>query len=107
MNQDEEAKQEFREKIDNPNYSEPVDRLDRQREKDMEQARTMRGEYAEKWFLLLLFQLVIVNFVVLLLAKDCYLDQWTIRAFFSATIVECFGIAWLVMRYLFPTDKSK
>ena len=67
--------------------------------------RRLRLGYAVVIITLLTLQLIFVAVVVFLLGLGVMaLDRWVATTEVSGTLAEVSGLAWLVVRYLFPAD---
>lgn len=80
----------------------PFSDLVEQEVKDKKAERKLRERFANDWFWVAIVQLIVVNLVFIAWAYYRGMDVWTLRAFLGATILEVFGILWVVTRYLFP-----
>ena len=82
--------------------SSPQEDLFKEDIEDRKQDRKLRKSYANKWFWVVLSQLLVVNVVFAIMAVRSGLDSWTLRIFLGATLAECFGVIVIITRYLFP-----
>ena len=106
----EEAKSSIRDLIENAlKKSEPLEELHQRRVlgverklqeeiEDLKTDRELRKEYASKWFLAVIAQLAIVDviFAFVVFHCRCDLDAWTLRIFLLDTIIQAFGIVFII-----------
>lgn len=86
---------------------EKLEPLDRETIEDRKQDRELRRDYAQRWFWVVLGQLVLVNLMFAYLLILGNVDSTTLHIFFGATIAETFGIVAIITRSLFPTNKRQ
>jgi hypothetical protein len=87
--------------------SDQEDLLTAEKIEDIRQDRRLRKSYANKWFWVLLGQLIIVNVIFGYLIITRQADNWTFRIYISATLLETFGVIYFITQSLFPRGKSK
>lgn len=89
-----------------------LENLDEQRQlsdlSDKAQLRKLRGEWAEKWFWVIVGQLMITHYAFMYHLLVHPVDPITLRIFLSTTLVETFGVILIITRWIFkPADKQE
>jgi hypothetical protein len=82
------------------------DNLEKQNILDRKQDRELKKTWAERWFWVMLIQLVLVNGLFVATFFMSGLNEVTLRIFLGATVLEVFGVVGIITRNLFPRKNS-
>ena len=92
-----------------PEAVDTYDRIQQIQSREAQQSgeRKLRHWYAIAIIALLTLQLLFIGAIVFLLGFGIItLDRWVATTLIAATLTEISGLAYLVIRYLFPLDPS-
>ncbi|MCX6828761.1 MAG: hypothetical protein NT002_05700 [candidate division Zixibacteria bacterium] len=83
----------------------PQDPLTDEDVADRKADRDLRKKLAHRWFAVVAVQLLVMNIVFIIILVKYPIDQWTLRLYVSATLLETWGIVKIIILNLFPKRK--
>lgn len=88
------------------NVTTKADPLTTQKVKDAESDRLLKEKYAKYFILILVVQLLIMNYVFIFAGlKVLEFEKWTLDLYMGGTLAEVFGIVLVITKNLFPPKK--